>query len=97
MPFIDKAYGLGIGLKSLAGCVLRGERIGVMTPPDGVVVFCLVLSYMVELLLAVVLGFGSRQRGWPGWISWYEVWGGGGYYYVLYERMHCLTVVYITL
>eukprot|EP01084_Bolivina_argentea_P031550 58409_1 len=24
MPFIDKAYRLGLGLKSLAGCVLRG-------------------------------------------------------------------------
>ncbi len=66
MPFIDKAYGLGLGLKSLAACVLRGERIGVMTPPDGVVVFRLVLSYMVELYLAVVWwydGSGPGRRG----------------------------------
>ncbi len=46
MPFIDKAYGYGLGLKSLAGNILRGERIGVLTSPDGVIVFRLVLSYM---------------------------------------------------
>ncbi len=49
MPLIDKTYGFGLGLKSLAVYVLRGEQIGVVTSPDGDVVFRLVLSYMEEL------------------------------------------------